>query len=124
MGATTRDNGERSSQQDLEIQPKRPGLRISKVESHHIVEARPTPAIHLPQTCHAGLQFQYAAPMPVIIHFELVWNRRPRAHKRHFSAQNVQELRKLIETGFSQKAADGRHPGIVCQLVDRGLVAV
>src|ERR1700758_257035 len=123
VGSVTCDNCERSGQQDLEIQPKRPGLRISQVESDHIVEACATPAVHLPQTCHARLQFEYSAPMPVIVHFELVCNRRPRTYKRHLAAQNVPELRKLVETRLPQESAYSRHTWIVRKLIDCWLVA-
>ena len=67
---------------------------------------------------------QYTAPMPVIVHLELICNRRPRTHKRHFTAQNVPELRKLVETRFPQESANSRHPWIVRQLIDYWLIAI
>src|SRR6516164_9816702 len=124
VGSITCDNCKRSSQKDLEIQPKRPGLRISQVESDHVVEACTTPAIHLPQTCHARLQFEYTTAMPVIVHFELIRNWRAGTHKRHLTAQHVPELRKLIETRFPQESANSCYPRIVRKLVDYRRVPV
>src|SRR5579864_6561915 len=46
--AFTSDHYCRSSHQNLEIEPKRPGACVLQIQTHHIVEPRPTATFHLP----------------------------------------------------------------------------
>src|SRR5207244_6290636 len=36
-------------EQDLEVEPERPGFRVLEVETYHVVEAQPAAPVHLPE---------------------------------------------------------------------------
>src|SRR5437899_2674106 len=72
---------------------------------------------HLPQARHAG---GYLEPLEMLWRemLRLVVQARSRADEGHFAAQDVDQLRKLIETRLAQPAAKRRHRVGTVELVD------
>ena len=57
------------------------------------------------------------APLPVGVPLDLVAERRPRPDQAHVAADDVPELRQLVERGAAEEAAGARDPAVA--LVDR-----
>src|SRR6266853_1027147 len=110
-------DGARSRDENFHVEPQRPSPAIAEVQAHHFIESRSAPAAHLPQSGNTRLDVQYSTAMPDVINFKLVGNRRPRADKGHFAAQNVPKLWKFIQAGFPEESADGSHSRVVHDLV-------
>src|SRR5487761_858614 len=83
LRAISTEHGKWRGQENLEVQPKRPFLRIAQVKPHHLVEACTVAPAHLPEAGHPGFQLQDSPPVPDVVHLELIWNRRARADERH-----------------------------------------
>ena len=62
--------------------------------------------------------------MPVVIGRDLVVEGRARADHAHVAAQDVEELRQLVQAPLAQKAADSSDTVVVGDLVDGGAVRV
>src|SRR5690349_15718974 len=114
-----------SLQKDLRVKPKRPAVNVREVELHPAIEVELAAALERPKAGQARTHAQ-AAPLPGLVLFHLFRNRGPWTHERHVSAQDIPDLRQLIEAGAAQPAADGRDPRIGGDLEDRaiGLVEV
>ena len=54
--------------------------------------------------------------MPALVLFDLVRDRWPRSDQRHLAAQNVPQLRQLVEAGLAEDPADGGDAGVVDDL--------
>src|SRR5882762_1907467 len=100
-------------QQDLDIEPQGPPARIPQIQTNHVVESETAAAIHLPKTGNTRLRFQDAPPVPCLISFHFIRDRRSRTPKGHFSLENIDELWQLIQACPSQQSSYSCHPGIV-----------
>src|SRR5262249_5265754 len=114
-----RKHGQRSSHQDLDVEPEGPGPRVLKVKANHIVETNAAAPRHLPQTGNARLDFQNSAPMPYTVCSKFVSDGRTWSDKRHVPTQNIPELWNLIETGFAKELSHSRHARILFDFEDR-----
>src|SRR5580704_17934026 len=123
MRTIARDNGRRGANENLYIQPEGPRTGILQIQTNHVIKMGSTTPFHLPQSRNPGLGFQYAALMPDVVGFELVFQRGTWAHERHFSDQYVPKLRHFIETRLTQDSSDGSDPRIALYL-ERGRSAV
>jgi hypothetical protein len=59
-------------------------------------------------------------PELVVIHF--IVDGRPGPYHTHLALEDVEELGKLIKTGFSEELSKGSHPGIFLDLEGRARV--
>src|ERR1700704_403807 len=112
-------DGARRRNENFQIEPQRPGLAIAEIQAHHIVKSGPASTAHLPQSGNARLNVQDSPPVPDIVNFKFVGNRRPRSDEGHFAAQNIPKLRKLVQAGFPEECADRSHSRIIYDLVYR-----
>ena len=62
--------------------------------------------------------------MPVVEPLVVALGQRPRADQRHLAAQDVEELRQLVDRPAAQEAADGRDARVVADLEERALLLV
>src|SRR4029453_3684942 len=65
--AVTGKDCPRSAQKNLEVQPDRPRLRVSEVETDHVVEWNPASPIHLPEPGDARSHIQQPPPVPDVV---------------------------------------------------------
>ena len=54
--------------------------------------------------------------LPRLIALNLVGKRWPRTDERHLAAQDVEQLRQLVERGATEEAADAGDPRVATQL--------
>jgi len=114
----------RRTQEDLDVEPGRPTLRVLQVQPDHFVKFNAVSAIHLPKPCDPRLDFQYSTTVPCLIRGYFVWNCRARTYQRHVTFQNVQELRQFVQAGSPQELSHLRDPLIIRELVDTISVSV
>ena len=98
--------------------------RVAEVEPHHLVERRPAAPGHLPQPGDARLGVEHAPAVPRLVLLDLVGERRPRSDERHLAAQDVPELRQLVEARLAQEPPDRRDPRVVGHLEHAVVAAV
>ena len=106
VGALPLNYGRRGLGKNFEIEPHRPRACVFQIQADHIVKSSAAAAFHLPQAGYARLDFKNAAAVPHFISLVLVSDRRPGANKRHIPAENIPELRQLIQTGLAKEFAD------------------
>src|SRR5882724_2366864 len=82
-GAVAQQDRSGRLRQDLNVKPQRPAARILQVQANHIVKPHSAASAHLPQTGDAWFDFQHTSPVPYVIFFVFVLQRRTRAHERH-----------------------------------------
>src|SRR5438309_11717423 len=75
VGAVAGKHGAWSLQQDLEVEPERPRLRILEVETDHVVKPQPAAPVHLPEAGDPRLDFQEASTVPDVVALELIGDR-------------------------------------------------
>ena len=115
---------DRCSEENLEVQPGRPGVGISQIQAHHVVEFDATSPFYLPQSRNSGPGFQHPAPMPNVVCLYFVCDGRTWPHQRHVAFQHINELGQLVKTGSSQESTDPSDPGVSGQFVDALTIAV
>ncbi len=113
-----------STQENLEVEPRRPSLGISEIQADHVIKLDPASTTHLPETGNARLHFQDSLPVPCLVGCYFVRNRRTRSDQRHFSPEHIQELRKFIQATPPQERSYRRDSSVVRKLVDANPVAV
>src|SRR5687768_5400443 len=88
-------------------------MDVLQVEPDHVIEVRAASTGHLPQAGDTGLGHEHTSIVPSfeLLDFVRKWWARP--DERHVSAQDVQELWKLVQTGLSQHPAHKGHARIV-----------
>jgi hypothetical protein len=108
---------------NLEIQQQRPILNVEKVELDSLPQlnrklgSTATPA-YLGPTCHAGTN---AVAMGISLNNLMAQQvlcahsdrKRPRSHQRHFTAEDIEQLRELVQARSAQKSSKLSHPAIV-----------
>src|SRR5581483_4367538 len=105
-----------STQKDDQIHPRRPGLRITQIQTHHFVKGHFASSSYLPKSGNSRLRFENAVAVPNVISFHFVCDRWAGSYQRHFASQYVDELRKLIETCTPQESSDFGDPRIIGHL--------
>src|ERR687886_482476 len=101
------EEGERRPQQDLHVDPRRSVLDVPEVELDSLVPRQLRAAVHLRPAGEAGLDVEAAAlARRVLLH--LVAERGPRADQAHVAADDVPELRQLVQREAAKKAAGAR----------------
>ncbi len=86
---------------------------VPNIKSNHVVEFDSTATADLPQSGDARFRLQHAPPVPDLIGFDLVRNRRPRTNQRHLSLEYVPQLWQLVQAGSSQERPHFGHSGII-----------
>lgn len=94
-------------QENLDVQPERPGGRILQVHTNHVVEFHSTSSGDLPQAGDSRLRGQQAGPVPNAVGLHFVGDWRSGADDRHLALQDIQKLRQFIQAGSSQETPDG-----------------
>src|SRR5439155_19546958 len=101
------EEGERRAREDLQVEPGAAVLDVPEVELDPLVPRELRPAVHLGPAGQAGPYLQPAAlPRGVLV--DLVAERGSRADQAHVAADDVPELRKLVEREPAQEPADLR----------------
>src|SRR5439155_25629551 len=75
---------------------------------------------HLPHARQAGANRE-AAALPRFVLLDLARDGRARAYDGHLAAEDVDELRELVDAVLANEAADGGDPRIALHLEDRAV---
>nr|CAI0336050.1 hypothetical protein SHINE37_30209 [Rhizobiaceae bacterium] len=115
IAAARKADGRDGAGDDHEIAHQRPVADIMRVEGDarrigHVV----APA-DLPETGEAGAGLEIVDGGG-LVELQLVLDHRARPDEAHLAAQDVEELRQLVEAELAQHGADEGHPRIVLQL--------
>src|SRR5262245_30592264 len=102
-------------EQDLEVEPHRPAVDVGEIELDPPVEVLLAPSLHLPQPGDAGLHRQPAA-MPQVVALDLPRERWSGSDEAHLAADDVPQLRQLVEARRAQDPAGPGQPRIVGHL--------
>src|SRR5437763_3049324 len=102
---------ERRAGEDLQVEPRAAVLDVPEVELDPLVPRELRPAVHLRPAGQARLDLETASlPRGVLV--DLVAEGRARADQAHVAADDVPELRELVEGEAAQGAADLRDPRV------------
>src|SRR3954463_13254368 len=116
----TNQGRERTDDQP-EVAPQRPVGDVDVVQPRHFIEGNIAGSEHLPHSRDPRLQAE-AIARPLADMDVLFEDQRPRTDERHLAAEDVEQLRELVEREASQKAPercdawifdDLEHPGVV-----------
>src|SRR6266571_7774630 len=106
------------SQQNLQVEARRPVIDVIEVELHPAIEVNRVAAADLPETRQS--RFHRKAPaMPPVIRRDFLRNGWPRSDETHVALEHVPELRDLVERELAQPAADAGDARIAVGLEDR-----
>src|SRR5712692_6779812 len=104
VGAVIREHGGNGPKHDLEVQADGPIADVVQIEANHVFERDLAPSADLPEAGHPGHRLK-SAELPLLVLVDLGWERRSWADQTHVTAQDVEQLRQLIETEAAKEAA-------------------
>src|SRR5437763_5681334 len=110
------EEGARRAQQDLQVDERRAVLDVPEVELDPLRPGEPRPAVDLRPARDPGPDIEPVA-LPLVVLVDLVTERRPWSDDRHLAADDVPELRQLVQRQPPQDPARARDPRIAA--VDR-----
>src|SRR4051794_9311646 len=93
--------------EDLEIDPRRAVLDVPDVELDAFVPRQPRTSVNLSPAGDAGLDVE-ASPLSRRVLLDLVRERGARADEAHVAADDIPELRDLVERQSPQRTTDPR----------------
>src|SRR2546426_11135860 len=111
-----RDDGRRRGKENLDVGPEGTPPGVAEVEAYHLVEGGTAPARDLPESGDSRFGFDESPPVPELILDELARKRGAWPAQRHLPAQEVPQLRQLVEAGLSCAEGARRRPGTPGQL--------
>lgn len=110
------ENNQGSARDDAQITPEPDAGGIFLIKGNASFIADVIPPADLPQPGNSGLQGKIG-PGGRIIAFQFGRGNRSWSDQAHIAAQDIPELRQLIQAGFSQEPADLRYPRIIFKLL-------
>src|SRR4029079_17581489 len=105
------EEGERRPQQDLQVDLRRAMLDVPDVELDPLRPRKLRTAVHLGPAGEPRAEVETVALVLVVL-LDLVAERGPRADHAHVSAQDVPQLRELVDRRAAEDAADARDPPV------------
>src|SRR5262249_1392839 len=102
---------ERGSNEDPQVEARRAVLDVPDVELDPIRPRELGAAVHLRPAGDAGLDVE-PVPLMLVVLLDLVAECRPRADHAHLAADDVPELRQLVEREPAQPASGACDPGV------------
>src|SRR5436190_13338390 len=109
------EDGRDRLEEDRDVEPDRPVLEVVEVKPDEVVEAEVRAAGDLPEAGHSG-QDVVPLAMPVLELRVVAERQRARPDETHLAAQDVEELRDLVERESSQDGAERGDARIAPQL--------
>src|SRR5688572_29268911 len=116
MGSVAADHGNRGPEKDFHIEPERLIADVAQIHANHFVKRSTAAAMHLPDAGDAGLTFEDSPSVPQGVVLEFISDGRPWSDKRHLAAQDVDELRQLIEAALAEEVSERRNARIISHL--------
>src|SRR2546423_13051681 len=98
-------------------------IDVPHVEKHPFLEGDLIASGDLPDASEPRPDRQPPA-LPALVERDLLRQRRTRADDAHVAAQDVDELRQLVDAVLAQETADRRHPRVVLPLENRARLLV
>src|SRR5437588_6332218 len=102
---------ERRAREDAEVDERRAVLDVPDVELDPFRPWQRGASVHLRPAGDPGLHVE-PVPLAVVVLLDLVAERRPRADHAHLAADDVPELRQLVEGQSAEQLADARDPRV------------
>src|SRR3954468_2546431 len=102
---------ERRAQQDPEVDPRRAVLDVPDIQLDPLGPRQGRAPVDLRPSRDPGLHLE-PPPLPSRVLLDLIAERRSRPDHAHVAAQDVPELRQLVERELAQDAADARDPRV------------
>src|SRR5438067_13656012 len=100
---------------DVDVQTGRPLANVKLIEQHAIVIAEVGPTRHLPQArdsrLHTGMKPEYLA-----IETRFAFNDRPWTDDAHVAAQNVPDLRQLVQAELAEQGTKSGYARVLAEL--------
>src|SRR5271165_389985 len=112
----TEDNHGEGPEQNAKIQPDRPVSDIKRIQLNPLLVAGVVASGYLPQAGQAALDARVQLEAGSVAR-DFLMPDRARANQAHIAAQDVPQLRQLVQARLPQKASDPGNAGIVLQLV-------
>src|SRR3954447_10862644 len=110
-----RQHGKDRLPEDLQVEGERPVLDVVEVESDAVLPRQVGPAADLPEARDPWLDQQ--PPVDVVrVVGDFARQRRPRPDERHVAADDVEQLRQLVERVAPQELADASDARVVLHL--------
>src|SRR5215216_821491 len=101
--------------QDHEVQPHRPVMHVVGIQFYPVGIVCVAPSADLPETRDPGpYALVHLIHCPVSGYLRIDYG--PGTYQAHFSAQDIPQLRELVEAGLAQKTPDPGNAWIVAQL--------
>src|ERR1700737_907572 len=105
-------------EKDRYVREQGPALGIAQVQPYHFVKSCFASPMNLPEAGNAWLSLPQSPTMPNFVRLELVANWRAWRKQRHFPAQNVPELRELVQAGSPHEFTNSSDAGIIRDFID------
>src|SRR5919199_711547 len=102
---------ERRPREDLQVEPRRAALDVPDVELDPLVPRQPRAPVDLRPAREPGLDLE-PAPLPRRVAVDLVPQRRARPDQAHIAADDVPELRELVERQPAQQHSNTGDPRV------------
>ena len=102
---------QRRPPQDLQVEQRRAVLDVPDVELDPVCPRQRRAAVNLRPAGQARPDVEPLA-LPLGVRVDLVAQRRPRPDQAHLAADDVPELRQLVDRGAAKDAADARDPAV------------
>ncbi len=90
-----------------QVEAERAAVDVLQVERDSLVEADPAPGVRLPEAGQARHDRQ-PAEVPRLVDLDLVRDRRTRADQAHLAADDVDQLRQLVQVRSAQEGSQPR----------------
>src|SRR5690606_9938046 len=106
-----------SGEEDHDVAPEAPVVDVTHIQVEHFEHAEAVAPADLPEAGDPRPDGE-SAQVTWWIEVDFPLQSRPGADDRHVSAEDVDQLRELVEAQTSQPSSDGSHSGVVVQLED------
>src|SRR5918998_4122634 len=105
------EESERRAQKDPEVDERRAVVDVPDVERDPLGPRQRRASVHLRPSREPRLHLE-PAPLVRGVALDLVRKRRPRPDEAHVAAQDVEQLRQLVDRQTAKYAADARYAGV------------
>ena len=117
IGAARGDNGGNGERDKPEIIPETSAVDVFQIEFHPFIETDVAAAGDLPEASHARLDGETPELARGVVG-DLIWQGRSGADDTHIPADDVDELRHLVNAQFAQPTSDRGDTGIAPKFED------
>src|SRR2546425_4382666 len=112
LGARSEQNNGNRPAENLQVKPQRPVIDVFQIQPHPVAKVlHIVSAADLPETGDTGFDAQSSAVRQIVKPLDLIQGERTRADQAHLTAQDIDQLGKLVETEFANELPNSCHAG-------------